>query len=118
MRFRNNIIVRFVSGMQKRGVVNISTANSLKHELTKTEICYKLKAVGKEYITEAKLQGGGRTDILVLDDGMCIEILVSEKLNNVEWKCRKYPQGLQIVAVKSTQDYDEEKWKTINIGDY
>lgn len=61
----------------KKNVINISTANSLKHELKKLEVCYELKKLGSEFITEAEKRGSRprrRVDIVDLSSGSEIEI--------------------------------------------
>ena len=59
-----------------------------------------------DFITEASFRNyRGKADILVLDEAKVIEIMVSEKLNNVEWKSRKYPKVFEIVAVNSSEEY-------------
>ncbi len=37
-----------------KNVVYISTANSLEHEISKLKVCYELKALGSEFLTEAE----------------------------------------------------------------
>ena len=67
-----------------RNVIYISTANSLKHELKKLELCYALKKEGIEYITEAerikKGEAKRRIDIVNLVTGDEIEIETDKKV--------------------------------------
>lgn len=69
----------------KRNAVFISTANSLKHELKKLEICYELKKAGKEFITEAeknsrKGEAKRRVDIVDLVTGDIIEVETNKRI--------------------------------------
>ncbi len=67
----------------KKNAVNISTANSLKHELKKLEICYELKKLGSVFITEAEKRGSKpirRVDIVDLSSGDEIEIETNHKI--------------------------------------
>ena len=50
---------------------------------------------------------GGIVDILVLDTAQLLEIMVSEKLNQLEWKARKYPDFFEVIGVKDWKDYFE-----------
>lgn len=118
LKFRNDCS-RYVSfASLKRNVINLNVHNSLQHELIKFRICYELRKQEKEFITEAHLKGDshgnkGIVDILVLDTAQIIEIMVSEKLNNLEWKSRKYPDFFEIIAVKNWQEYFNENYKVI-----
>ncbi len=70
----------------KKNAIFISTANSLKHELKKLEICYELKKLGSVFITEAEKRNSKpkrRVDIVDLSSGNEIEI---ETKSNVKKK--------------------------------
>ena len=65
------------NSLLKKNAIHISTANSLKHELKKLEICYELKKLGSEFITEAEIRDSKpkrRVDIVDLSSGHEIEI--------------------------------------------
>jgi hypothetical protein len=68
-----------------RNCIRINTGNTYAHELKKFEVCWALAKDGKEYITEAVVEGTKRRyDIFVLDTGEIIEIetnptIISEK---------------------------------------
>lgn len=69
----------------KRNCIFISTANGLKHELKKLEICYEIKKLGGEFITEAvrnKKEDGKerRVDIVNLVTADEIEIETNHKV--------------------------------------
>jgi len=59
-----------------RNVICINAHNSLKHELKKAELGWKLKKEGKEFITEAQCKRTGDIiDLISLDDGCEYEII-------------------------------------------
>ena len=65
-----------------KNVVYISTANSLAHELKKTEICYELKKLGSEFITEAEKKNSKpkrRVDVVDLSTVRPTEIEIETK---------------------------------------
>jgi hypothetical protein len=69
----------------KRNAIFISVANSLKHELKKLEVCYELKSLGKEFLTEAekntkKGEPRRRVDVVDLVTGDEIEIETNHKI--------------------------------------
>ena len=64
-----------------RNCIRINTGNTYAHELKKFEECWRLATEGKEYITEAVVEGTKRRyDILVLDTGEIIEIETDPKI--------------------------------------
>ena len=69
----------------KMNSTSISIANSLKHELKKLEVCYKIKEKGHSFITEAercKLDEKGnrrRVDVVDIDTGEEFEIEVDKR---------------------------------------
>jgi len=90
------------SDFSKVNHLRISRANSLEHEVLKSEIFVKLVHCGLNVLVEPLLldRSMGRPDILVLDTVPCIayEILVSEKESSIKRKDEKYP--FKIVTVK------------------
>jgi len=69
----------------KINAIFISTANSLKHELKKLEVCYNLRKQGHKFITEAernqldKRGNKRRVDIVDLDTGIEYEVECDKK---------------------------------------
>ena len=116
-KYRNNIASYVKSFHTKRNVVNLNIHNSVQHEMIKARICYLLKAEGKEFFTEVPLQASARkeckADILVLDEGRIIEVMVSETLEQVQHKTLKYPKFLEIIAVTDWSDLVEGSYKLI-----
>ena len=114
LEFRNNIKARLVRTLGvKENIVIFNTHNSWQHELIKARICFELQKQGKRYITELKMGGKGIADIVVLDDARIIEILVSETLEQAEYKVRKYPSCVEVVAVRSHEEYFNDEYKLI-----
>jgi len=89
-----------------KNVVRFGLNESLPHALKKTEICYKLKELKKEFYTEAVLKGGGEADIFVLDNAVAIEILNSEKQDSIDDKKKRYP--CRIVQIGIDEEWKEE----------
>ena len=114
---RNNIRRLVRSATIKPNVVYFNTHNSWTHERIKAKICYHLQSLGKHYITEAPfgVEETGIADILNLDDAQIIEILYSETLKQCEWKARKFPDCIEVVAVKKARDYIEGNYKVIKM---
>ncbi len=110
--FRNKVSNLVPSYRSKRNVVCFNTHNSLKHEMTKARICFELQKQGKEYITEAKLTTGIIVDILVLDDAICIEIMISETEKRLKEKLKRIPSSLTVISVTSEEDYLLDNYKT------
>lgn len=59
----------------RRNVIFISVANSIEHELEKTRVCWELRSMNHEFITEAvDNKTGLRRDIVDLNTGIVIEV--------------------------------------------
>ena len=111
-QFRNKVKQLTTSYHTKENVIYLNSHNSWPHERIKCQICYELRKQNKSFVTEAPLKGG-KADILVLDDAQIIEILYSETLQKAEWKVRKYPKGLEIIAVTSAEEYLTGNYKIL-----
>src|SRR3972149_2854764 len=75
----------------KQGVVKINEHNTLEHELAKFLLCWELKSLGKEFVTEAIFCNKKRADILVLDDCEAWEVVKSESDESIKRKETDYP---------------------------
>lgn len=84
---------------RKINMIRFSKTETEEHKNKKIEICNNLVKEGKSFITEAIFIQGGRADIFILDDLTIIEILKSEKLENIENKKRYYPK-LKIISIQ------------------
>jgi competence CoiA-like predicted nuclease len=79
-------------------------SESDKHFIAKCVICRELTNNGFEFVTEARFEQGGRCDVLVLDKGLAIEILCSEKESNVVNKVVKYPVCVEFLKLKDSMN--------------
>jgi hypothetical protein len=58
-----------------KNAIYFSSANSKEHEMAKAEICYELKELGHDFITECvNNKNGLRRDIVDLNTGFIYEI--------------------------------------------
>lgn len=85
---------------RKVNEIRISPGESKKHQDMKIDICMKLAAEGKSFITEAIFENGGRADILILEDFQVIEIAHSETDKSIEHKKQTYPRDLKLMVVR------------------
>ena len=113
-KFRNDVARCIDFNGRKRDCVNLNTHNSLLHELIKFRICFELQKRGIQYISEAKFTSQrGITDILILDFAQALEIMVSETKEQLEYKVKKYPSELEIIAVKDWEEYFSENYEVV-----
>ena len=79
--------------------IKISTSNSLAHELKKLRVCYDIRKKGHHFLTEAlfKKIGGGRCDVVDLDEGIIYEVLETESLKDAKKKASKYPLPVEYI---------------------
>ena len=94
---KRNDVARLFRHQSKihRNCIRINIGSSLEHELKKFQVCWNLKKQGKEFITEAEFERPGifkkRADIVCLDDGVILEIIVSEREESLLAKEMDYP---------------------------
>ena len=113
-KLRNDVLRHCIRHLSyKRNVINLNTGNTVQHEQIKFRICYELQKQGIHYITEARMGNKAIADILVLDKSQIIEILVSESEDEVKYKVRKYPEGIEIVSVRSWEEYETGHYKIV-----
>ncbi len=74
--------------------------NSDMHELAKFLKYKELVDSGHVVMTEVIFENGSRCDILDLTDGIIIEILYSESLEEAEKKAEKYPFTTEYVRAE------------------
>lgn len=79
--------------------LHIHGQNSYLHEKTKFDLAYYLIKAGHHIETEVEFNGGGRADILDLDEAVVYEVLVSEDIIKFESKKSLYPKFLTIIPV-------------------
>jgi len=85
---------------RKINEIRYSPGETQMHISAKRTICQYLKAIGKNFITEAIFEKGGRADILILDDLTVCEITFSEKKESIEAKKKLYPTGLKMIVIE------------------
>ena len=107
---RRNQAAQFVRvGNRARNSVRFSSNETRNHASLKFEVCFRLAREGKDFITEAIFEHGGRADILVLDDHVIIECLESETEIQACSKCSSYPSIFAIEFAKFRKDKSIEK---------
>lgn len=80
-----------------KNCVRINTANSLQHESKKLEVCYKLKEIGHDFLTEATfVKSRKRCDIVDLT-GTVYEIAITEAEESLNKKEMVYELPIQII---------------------
>lgn len=79
-----------------RNVIKLNANNTEMHEMAKAHVCWALLQAGHEFLTEAEFRGG-RADVVDLTDGVIIEILHSEKVENLSKKAQVYPLPIRYV---------------------
>ena len=95
----------------KKNVVFLSTANSLEHELAKTHVCYLLKKLGHEFVTEGECSINKvkyRRDIVDLDSGIIYEVETSPE------RAKRFQEDPETSNIKVIKLFEKEK---IDIGD-
>lgn len=81
--------------------IRISTNNSKSHEQEKFNLCYYLKKIGSDFITEARFKGSkNRCDIIDLTRKRIYEIVCSESEQSIQLKREKYPKEFELKVVK------------------
>lgn len=102
LKLKRNNTARLFEHSSKihRNCVRINVGNTIEHERKKFETCFELKKQGKEFITEAVFEKSRkRADIVVLDDGLCIEIAHSESEESLKCKDESYPLPIRIIRI-------------------
>lgn len=79
------------------GVVKLSAANTLEHELAKCRVCYELLKAGTPFVTEARFKNYGRADVFDLLTGVALEIVVSETEESLCKKAGAYPVPISTI---------------------
>jgi len=101
IQLRRNACSKLVKiSNRKLNEVRISEGESKSHQNKKIELCKRILAEGKHFMTEAIFITGGRADILILDDFKVIEIVHSESNKSIIAKAESYPDGIIIEVVR------------------
>lgn len=81
-----------------KNCVRINTANSLQHESKKLEVCYKLKEIGHDFLTEATfIKSRKRCDIVDLAKGLVYEVAITEAEESLNRKEEVYELPIQVI---------------------
>jgi hypothetical protein len=103
LEIKRNDVARLFRHSSKihRNCVRLNAGNTFPHEERKFIECMKLKQEGKEFLTEAEFERPfkARADIVVLDEGVVIEIQHSESNESIEEKKKTYPLPIKVVRV-------------------
>jgi competence CoiA-like predicted nuclease len=85
---------------RKLNEIRFSPNERIEHVHYKEAICSYLKAIKKNFYTEAIFETGGRADIFILEDLTVVEIMCSESFESIEAKKKTYPNGLKMIAIQ------------------
>ena len=99
-RSRNKGFFRLYSPLN---TVRINSGNSLVHEVAKAILCYELRCVEHDFITEAEGFYFGtpfRCDVVDLTYGLIFEVVFSEKEESILEKRGRYPLPIQRVNAR------------------
>ena len=108
MQFRNKCMQKLDRAYRPtRNVIRFSHTETEAHYLQKCKVCYELRKMNIEFICEARFYGGSRADIYVLDKDTAIEILHTEKEENLEKKRKEYP--CWVVGIKTEEEITPER---------
>ena len=108
MQFRNKCMQKLDRAYRPtRNVVRFSHTETPKHYLQKCKICYELRKMNIEFICEARFYEGTRADIYVIDKDLAIEVLHTEKDENLEKKRKKYP--CWVVGIRTEEEVTPER---------
>ena len=97
---RNACISLVRPANRKLNEVRSSMGESSTHIAKKKEVCKRLMKEGKQFMTEAIFETGGRADILVLDNFTAIEIVNTESNESIIRKQEAYPDGIKIEVIR------------------
>ena len=107
LRKRNEISQLVRLSNRHRNVLRWSPTESDVHLFMKLQICAYLRKQDTDFMTEAIFEKGeGRADIIVLDQGICIEVVESETEKSRLQKENKYP--LPIIFVDAKAPFSEK----------
>jgi len=91
---RNNIL-RLLEQPHHVNCIRLHGSTSTLHRKRVAEICLQAIERKIDFVTESKFKGGlGRPDIVLLELGICVEVVRSESKESIEMKREKYPLRL------------------------
>ena len=94
----------------KEGVVKISAANTLDHEMAKCKICWLLNSQRIKFFTEVIFKNHkGRADIFCPQTQVAYEVLHTESIAKFnEVKIKNYPEMIEVIPLKSKDILSKE----------
>ena len=108
MEFRNSCMQKLDRAYRPtRNVVRFSHTETMDHYMQKCKVCYELRKMDLEFVCEARFYEGTRADIYVLDKDLAIEILHTEKDENLEKKRKEYPCFVN--GIRTTEEVTFER---------
>jgi hypothetical protein len=108
MKFKNACMQKLDRAYRPiRNVIRFSFTETMEHYLQKCLICYELSKMGLEFVCEARFYGGSRADIYVLDKDTAIEVLHTEKDENLDKKRKEYP--CWVTGIRTTEKITFER---------
>jgi hypothetical protein len=103
MEFRNGCMQKLDRAYNPtRNVIRFSHNETIEHYLQKCKVCYELKKMNIEFVCEAIFYEGTRADIYVIDKDTAIEILHTEKDENLDKKRKEYP--CWVAGIRTTEE--------------
>ena len=100
---RNNIKNLIRVSNRQFNCLRWSSNESWNHLVMKFRICHYLKNKGIEFCSEAIFNDGQRCDVLNIDEGTCLEVYETEKIEKTN---KNYP--LPVIFVKANQKWNEK----------
>ena len=108
MKFKNACMQKLDRAYRPtRNVVRFSHTETPEHYMQKCLICYELRKMDLEFVCEARFYGASRADIYVIDKDLAIEILHTEKDENLEKKRKEYP--CWVVGIRTEEEVTPER---------
>ena len=77
--------------MSRLNRIDLNVGNTYIHEFGKFKQAWNCMSKGHYILTEAKIKGGGRCDVVCLTERLCYEIVESEKEESILAKEEFYP---------------------------
>jgi len=79
------------------------------HIRKKFEVFLKLRKAGYNVLCEPIFKSGIRMDLLAWKEGIfsCYEIMESETMEKLLEKCKKYPEEINMIPIKTEQDIND-----------
>ena len=105
---RRKIVNLIRASNRHRDCLKCTRNESEAHIRKKFEVYLKLLKDGWEVYSEAIFKSGKRADIIAIreGEGICVEVLESEKYSDCLEKLKNYPKQLRCMMVKTLADVE------------